>query len=59
VSTGEPMGKAGAYAVQGLGAVLVSAVRGSMTNVIGLPVMETCELLLAAGVSLPALSAIN
>jgi septum formation protein len=50
VSTGEPMDKAGGYAVQGLGAVLVTAVRGSMTNVIGLPVMQTCALLSAAGV---------
>jgi septum formation protein len=52
VSTGEPMGKAGAYAVQGLGAVLITAVRGSMTNVIGLPVAETSQLLAAAGVAL-------
>jgi septum formation protein len=59
VSTQEPMGKAGAYAVQGLGAVLVSAVIGSMTNVIGLPVLETCELLAAAGVNLPAATAIS
>jgi septum formation protein len=54
VSTGEPMGKAGAYAVQGLGAVLITAVRGSMTNVIGLPVIETKQLLAAAGVTIPA-----
>lgn len=53
VSTGEPMGKAGAYAVQGLGAVLVVGVRGSLTNVIGLPVMETCAMLAAAGVQIP------
>jgi len=59
VSTGEPMGKAGAYAVQGLGAVLVTGVRGSMTNVIGIPVGETCELLAAAGVSAPALTVIS
>jgi septum formation protein len=37
VATGEPFDKAGAYAVQGLGARLVSAVRGSRSNVIGLP----------------------
>jgi septum formation protein len=53
VSTGEPMGKAGAYAVQGRGAVLVAGVRGSLTNVIGLPVMETCAMLAAAGVQIP------
>ena len=45
VGTGEPFGKAGSYAVQGLGLVLVSHVRGSLTNVIGLPVPETLALL--------------
>lgn len=45
VGTGEPRGKAGAYAVQGLGATLVAAVKGSMSNVIGLPVAETARLL--------------
>ncbi len=37
VSTGEPMDKAGAYAVQGLGARFIEAVAGSYTNVMGLP----------------------
>lgn len=45
LGTGEPRGKAGAYAVQGLGATLVASVRGSMSNVIGLPVAETARLL--------------
>ena len=45
VGTGEPRGKAGAYAVQGLGATLVASVKGSMSNVIGLPVAETARLL--------------
>lgn len=45
VATGEPRGKAGAYAVQGLGASLVASVRGSMSNVIGLPVAEAARLL--------------
>ena len=45
VRTGEPQGKAGAYAVQGMGVVLVAGVWGSLTNVIGLPVPETLALL--------------
>lgn len=45
VATGEPMDKAGAYGIQGLGGALVAEVRGSYTNVIGLPLEETLELL--------------
>jgi len=45
-ATGEPMGKAGAYALQGAGSALVEAVRGSVSNVVGLP-MELLETLLA------------
>ena len=45
VGTGECAGKAGAYAVQGLGAALVAGVRGSTSNVIGLPLRETARLL--------------
>ena len=37
VATGEPMGKAGSYALQGAGGALVQLVRGSVSNVIGLP----------------------
>ena len=37
VATGEPLDKAGAYAVQGRGRRLVAAVSGSLTNVVGLP----------------------
>jgi septum formation protein len=37
VETGEPMGKAGAYAIQGLGAVFVESVDGCFHNVVGLP----------------------
>lgn len=53
VGTGEPLDKAGAYAVQGKGGFLVAAVEGSPTNVIGLPLGETLELLTQAGVPLP------
>ncbi len=45
ISTGEPEGKAGSYAIQGLGGTLVEGVRGSMSNVIGLPLRETAILL--------------
>jgi septum formation protein len=49
-AAGEPQGKAGAYAIQGLGAVFVSNVSGSYTGVMGLPLYETAEMLRAAGV---------
>jgi septum formation protein len=51
--TGEPLDKAGAYAVQGRGGFLVAALEGSPTNVIGLPLGETLALLERAGVPLP------
>ena len=50
VETGEPFGKAGAYAIQGLGACLVSGITGSYTNVMGLPVREVVETLIDLGV---------
>ncbi len=45
VGTGEPMDKAGAYAVQGLGARFIESVSGSYTNVMGLPAREVYRLL--------------
>ena len=48
--TGEPRDKAGGYAIQGLGAVFISALRGSYSGVMGLPLFETAALLGAAGV---------
>jgi septum formation protein len=50
-ASGEPQGKAGAYAIQGLGAVFVSNVSGSYTGVMGLPLYETAEMLRAAGLA--------
>ncbi len=45
VATGEPFGKAGAYAIQGRGAILVEHLQGSYSGVMGLPVFETARLL--------------
>jgi len=49
VASGEWRGKAGAYAIQGIAAAFVREVRGSVTNVIGLPLVEVLEALRAAG----------
>lgn len=54
VQTGEPLDKAGAYAVQGQGAFLVAEVRGSWSTVVGLPVTLLAARLLAGGWMLPA-----
>ncbi len=48
-ASGEPEGKAGAYAIQGLGAVFIEHIRGSYSGVMGLPLYETASLLQAAG----------
>jgi septum formation protein len=45
VATGEPMDKAGAYAIQGVGTVFVESVRGSVSNVVGLPLTTAVGLL--------------
>lgn len=54
VSTGEPLGKAGAYAVQGSGAALVSRIEGSVSNVIGLPLHLLLEMVAGLGIDLLA-----
>ncbi|ABS25573.1 nucleoside triphosphate pyrophosphatase [Anaeromyxobacter sp. Fw109-5] len=53
VATGEPLDKAGAYAIQGVGGAFVLGVEGSVSNVVGLPLAETAELLRRAGHPLP------
>ncbi len=49
VATGEPMGKAGAYAVQGRAAAYISHISGSYSGIMGLPMHETAQLLRAFG----------
>lgn len=44
-ATGEPIGKAGAYAIQGIAARYIPQIRGSYSNVVGLPLHETAQLL--------------
>ena len=52
VATGEPLDKAGAYAVQGRGALFVEAVHGNYTNVVGLPLPATLRLFAGLGYDL-------
>jgi septum formation protein len=50
VATGEPLDKAGAYAIQGRGAAFVTRIEGSYSGIMGLPLAETSELLAKFGV---------
>lgn len=50
IHTGEPMDKAGAYGVQGLGALLVESIQGDFYNVMGLPVQRLSQMLMQFGV---------
>lgn len=52
-ATQEPKDKAGGYAIQGKGGAFVTRIEGSHSNVVGLPLPETLELLEAAGVKAP------
>jgi septum formation protein len=52
VATGEPMGKSGAYAVQGRAALHITRINGSYSGIMGLPLHETAALLRAAGVKI-------
>jgi septum formation protein len=50
--TGEPSGKAGGYAIQGMAAVFIEHLEGSYSGVMGLPLFETAELLQESGVAI-------
>jgi septum formation protein len=52
VDSGEPMGKAGAYAIQGRAALWVRHISGSYSGIMGLPAFETAQVLAAAGIVL-------
>ena len=56
VQTGEPMDKAGAYGIQGYGALLVEGIRGDYSSVVGLPVCRLGRILLEFGVDCLALA---
>ncbi len=51
-TTGEPKDKAGAYAIQGVGAMFVEAISGSFSGVVGLPIFETVEILAKEGITI-------
>jgi septum formation protein len=50
INTGEPFDKAGAYAIQGKGAFMVEWIKGSYTNVVGLPLCQLIRLFQEAGI---------
>jgi len=50
ISTNEPMGKAGAYGIQGIGGCLISSISGSFSGIMGLPLYETSQLMHETGV---------
>ena len=52
VDSGEPMGKAGAYAIQGQAALWTTQISGSYSGIMGLPAFETAQVLAAAGMNL-------
>ena len=50
--SGEPVDKAGSYAIQGMGSMFVESIKGSFSGVVGLPLFETAELLSKQGIEL-------
>jgi septum formation protein len=52
VASGEPQGKAGAYAIQGRASVMMSSISGSYSGIMGLPLFETGQLLRSFGFKL-------
>jgi septum formation protein len=52
VASGEPMGKAGAYAVQGRAAAHIAHISGSYSGIMGLPLFETAQILREIGFTL-------
>ena len=52
LATGEPLGKAGGYGIQGYGALLVARIEGCFYNVVGLPLARLGEMLKSFGVDL-------
>lgn len=53
VKSGEPMDKAGAYGIQGMGAMFIMRIYGSYTNVVGLPLAEIVSMLMNEGIASP------
>ncbi len=49
IKTGEPFGKAGAYAIQGIGAFMIKSISGSYSNVVGLPLFAVIQALTELG----------
>ncbi len=53
IATGEPLDKAGGYAIQGLGSIFIKRIEGSYSGVMGLPLYETAKLLAEIGINTP------